>query len=212
VQARARRTRQKIIDQAKRAFAEHGFDSANLTEHILTPAGVSVGSFYHQFANKREVLVEIFSTSLEARNERIRERLRTMTASSFADAYRTMLDAILDDVEADPDVWRIQFREHESPDPDLRDQALARVEDWSEIAIRLLGPHYPADHPELPAVAQMSAMLGSGLIREIAHCTPECQRDRRGELVDRTVRFAAAAAAGLLARVPPDTGSPPSMP
>ena len=55
-QARAIRTRDRILDQAEQAFADKGFEAASLTSDILEPAGISVGSFYHQFPDKRAVL------------------------------------------------------------------------------------------------------------------------------------------------------------
>ena len=199
MQARARRTREKILAQARRAFAERGFEATNLTEHILTPAGVSVGSFYHQFTNKREVLLEIFNATISERHAGIREQMATLQAESFAECYRWIVDALIDDVERNPDVWRIQWREHESPDPEIRRMALVGVDGWAETAIGLIEPFYPGERANKLAAAQMGVFLASGLIREYSHFEPEEQRARRGALVDACVAFAAAGVDRLLA-------------
>jgi AcrR family transcriptional regulator len=199
VQARARRTREKILAQARQAFAEHGFEATNLTEHILTPAGVSVGSFYHQFTNKREVLLEIFAATISERHADIRGQIATLHADSFADGYRTIVDALLDDVEGNPDVWRIQWREHESPDPEIRRMALVGVDGWAEIALHLIEPFYPGERANKLTAAQMGVFLASGLIREYSHFEPDEQQARRRPLVDACVAFAAAGVDRLLA-------------
>ncbi len=199
MQARARRTREKILNQARRAFAERGFEATNLTEHILTPAGVSVGSFYHQFTNKREVLLEIFASLVATRHIDIRRRLAALELDSFGAYYRWTLDAMLDDVEHSPDVWRIQWREHESPDPEIRRQSLVGVDEWCETAVKLIDPFYPSDHPNMQAASQMIVLLAAGMIREYAHFDIDEQRARRRQLVDACVAFAEAGVAGLLA-------------
>ena len=200
MQARARRTREKILAQARRAFAERGFEATNLTEHILTPAGVSVGSFYHQFTNKREVLLEIFAVTINERHSGIRKRLSTLDLQSFGECYRWIVDLLLDDVEENIDIWRIQWREHESPDPEIRRLAVVGVDGWSEIALRLIDPFYPAaDHPNRLAAAQMIVFLASGLLREYAHLDPAEQRARRQSLVVPCVVFAEAGVARMLA-------------
>ena len=198
MQARARRTREKIIAQAKRAFSERGFEATNLTEHILTPAGVSVGSFYHQFTNKREVLLEIFESTVTVRHQRIRERLRSIEVHSFADAYRFVLDVLLEDVETDPEVWRIQWREHESPDAEIRERALVGVDGWVDVVLQMLTPFHDVDDPRLMSVAKMCVFLASGMIREYSHYEPERQQACRAELLDGCVVFVEAAVAGLL--------------
>jgi AcrR family transcriptional regulator len=198
VQARARRTRDKIVNQARRAFAERGFEATNLTEHILTPAGVSVGSFYHQFTNKREVLLEIFATTLAARREVVSGRLQNCVGDDFATLYRTGLDTLLDDVEVNPDVWHIQWREYESPDPEIRAASLVGQEGWNDTAARMIARSYSDPHPNVALAAEMSVYVGAGLVREFAHMSHEQRTARRRELVDACVAFVDGGVARLL--------------
>ena len=55
-QARSAETRRKLLDAGFEAFAAKGHDGVNLVEDVLEPAGISIGSFYHQFADKTELL------------------------------------------------------------------------------------------------------------------------------------------------------------
>lgn len=198
MQARARRTREKILAQAKRAFSERGFEATNLTEHILTPAGVSVGSFYHQFTNKREVLLEIFEQAIAARHRRIRERVRDLQVDTFRDSIRTVLDLLMDDVEQDPDVWHVQWREHESPDPEIRERALVGVKGWTDVVLRMMEPFYPGDSAKKTLVAETTVILASAVVREYSHLDLDDQQRRRPDLVDTCVDYIQAATDALL--------------
>lgn len=202
MQARARRTREKIIARAKHAFAERGFEATNLTEHILTPAGVSVGSFYHQFSNKREVLLEIFEHTIGERHERIKALIAAATPTSFAESLRGVLDALCDDVDEHHEVWLIQWREHESPDPEIRIRALTGIDGWTSIARTLITPWYPADHPSLDQAARQVALLGFMVVREYTHLSrdldPADLPGRRDALLAPAIEFAAGGLDRLL--------------
>ncbi len=58
-QARSKQTREKIIQAAMRLFEELGYEKTTSNE-IAAAAGVSVGSFYVYFTDKRQVLLEVF--------------------------------------------------------------------------------------------------------------------------------------------------------
>src|SRR5258705_7741550 len=52
-------TRRRLLAVGRRAFARKGHAGVNLRDDILVPAGVSVGSFYHQFRDKTDLFLEI---------------------------------------------------------------------------------------------------------------------------------------------------------
>jgi AcrR family transcriptional regulator len=118
-QARAIRTRERILDQAEEVFAAKGFEAASLTSDILDPAGISVGSFYHQFSDKRAVLHALL-------DERSGWREVNAEAEASAGARVTLSEAVLhgmsrfmDDIDAHPAMWWIHWRELHSADAEI---------------------------------------------------------------------------------------------
>jgi AcrR family transcriptional regulator len=64
--ARGAQTRARLVDAAKRVFEEQGFLDARISD-IAELAGLSHGSFYHYFASKDEVFLEV----VEAQEDRL---------------------------------------------------------------------------------------------------------------------------------------------
>lgn len=58
-QARSRETKEKIVQAAIRLFQERGYEKTTSND-IASEAGVSVGSFYVYFTDKRQLLLTIF--------------------------------------------------------------------------------------------------------------------------------------------------------
>ncbi len=58
-QNRGIKTRNRILDAAKKLFPEKGFHGTN-SKQIAAEAGVSIGSFYSYFKNKKRLFVEVF--------------------------------------------------------------------------------------------------------------------------------------------------------
>src|SRR2546423_12720056 len=58
-QARSRQTKEKIINAAIELFEERGYEKTTSND-IAAAAGVSVGSFYVYFTDKRQLLLTIF--------------------------------------------------------------------------------------------------------------------------------------------------------
>ena len=59
-QQRARETRTKILDAARKVFGDRGFGQATV-EDIAAQAGVSNGALYHHFATKQELFKAILT-------------------------------------------------------------------------------------------------------------------------------------------------------
>ena len=58
-QARSKQTKEKIVQAAVQLFQERGYEKTTSNE-IAAAAGVSVGSFYVYFTDKRQLLLTIF--------------------------------------------------------------------------------------------------------------------------------------------------------
>ena len=69
-QKRSIETKRRILLAAKDQFAKNGFHGTNAKE-IASAAGVSVGSFYSYFKDKKELFMEIFKEHIEEKVVRI---------------------------------------------------------------------------------------------------------------------------------------------
>ncbi len=69
-QKRSIETKNRILLAAKDQFAKNGFHGTNAKE-IAAAAGVSVGSFYSYFKDKKELFMEIFREHIEEKIVRI---------------------------------------------------------------------------------------------------------------------------------------------
>jgi len=71
---RTRATRRKLLDAAKRIFAQDGFEAARL-EDIAAGAGYTRGAFYANFKSKEDIFFALFE-------EWVRERIETFTSAA----------------------------------------------------------------------------------------------------------------------------------
>ncbi len=67
-------TRERILDAARKVFAEHGHDRANM-RLIARSAGISVGGLYLYFKNKEELGLTLLRESLDDFNRKTQEVL-----------------------------------------------------------------------------------------------------------------------------------------
>lgn len=73
-QARALRTRQKLLDTGLILFAEKGYHSVS-TKQITKAAGVATGNFYNYFKDKKDLLMTIMRESIKGMHQRVVEEM-----------------------------------------------------------------------------------------------------------------------------------------
>src|ERR1700686_565904 len=72
---RTRATRRKLLDAAKRIFAQDGFEAARL-EDIAAGAGYTRGAFYANFKSKEDIFFALFEEGVGERIESVTRALR----------------------------------------------------------------------------------------------------------------------------------------
>ncbi len=157
-QDRARATHEALIDASAETFARLGFDVTQ-TNDIAKTAGVSVGTFYRYFSDKRQAFIEMIAIYLERVHLAVTADL---TTDAFGDAHsdaerRATIDHVLEvlfrHISEKPDLHRVFHS------MSLRDVEVARIrEDYERRArdvltelIRHVVPRTRVPEPEAAA-------------------------------------------------------------
>ena len=94
MRADARRNRQRLIEAALAAFAEHGADDASLDE-IARRAGVGIGTLYRHFPTRQALLEAVYRSQVEALCARAEEYSAQAADASATDALARWLEALV---------------------------------------------------------------------------------------------------------------------
>ncbi len=161
-QARAIQTRAKLIDAGRTAFARFGVEGANLTEDVLKPAGVSVGSFYHQFADKTELLLEVIADGIDARHALIIDEGLSAKHHSLDHMIRAGAERFFQSLDTDRYAWRVQIAEQNNADPRVHALVLEGRRRWVERIANALQQWSDADEATLEGAATLIMSLATG--------------------------------------------------
>lgn len=180
-QERARKTYEALIVAASEVFVTRGFD-ATQTPDIAAQAGVSVGTFYRYFADKREIFLEMLRRELARSYREVMSRL-TPDAFIGRDARATIetaLGVLIENVTRHPGMQKM-FLEMSLRDDDVA--ALKRVFDDEarrSIAdlISAICPDELVADPEATAYVIHTAVVQCATHIAGAHGPPPIDRDR----------------------------------
>ncbi len=165
-QKRSKETKAHIIKVARKMFSEQGYYSIN-TNQIAAKAGMSVGTFYSYFKDKKAILLEImhkfydhfwaqiFSETQKALPEKyeLRDVLQLIVKNSF------------DVVDAEPDFTRL-IHSMRFYDPDIRgifEQIEKREVDHTLFLMGLSGDRIRVKDKEAAALITMKLVESVGL-------------------------------------------------
>lgn len=131
-------TRARLIHHGRLAFAAKGHDAVSLQRDVLEPAGVSNGSFYHQFRDKTDLLVAVLEDAVARGRYMVEHSVEVPADAAPAERLRCKLAIWLDLVDAGEDLFRIQMQERNSADERVRSLvADLRRRSYAPLAERL---------------------------------------------------------------------------
>ncbi len=190
--ARRARTRQLLLEHGRRAFARRGHAATNLKEDILLPAGVSVGSFYHQFEDKTDLFLAILEEHGSAFRQLIHEANQPQAGQTAEEIARRSFETFFRIAESNEDLFHIMLRERESEDERVRKFLREGRRAWTEGLVAdyrtILGSHRVADE-DLEMAAELVQSMTFDLIVHFLGLTSQERKSERFRLIDGLVRF-----------------------
>ena len=190
VQERAVATRNRLLEAGLHAFAEKGHLGVSLAVDILEPAGVSVGSFYHQFANKTDLLVAVLEEHAWDRRRAITLALSDGEPTSLEAAVRQGFAALFDDFDDNEPAWRVLHHCRGSQDPAVRATVAQGHDAWIAQSAAVLRPWMDAaDDDQLEDLSTVLLAFADGLAAVYLDLPDAERRARRPRLEAGAVLF-----------------------
>jgi len=109
-QRRARQTVDAVLDAVVRVLKREGFDAIT-TNRVAEVAGVSIGSVYQYFPNKRAIFVALHQRHIEEIDRIVETTLVEHAASSLDELIRAMVEAMVDAHATDPELYELLLTE-----------------------------------------------------------------------------------------------------
>jgi AcrR family transcriptional regulator len=175
--AQARRTlthRERILHAVVSITSEHGYAALSIPT-ISKTAGISNVAFYENFKDKDHALLSAFDEATQ--QARSKASTAFLAASTWPDAARATIEALLELVAEDPIFARLAFFDILTGGP----AAIERAEESLDAFQAMLAPGFQA-HPHVPEVIG-EAIIG-GLWNVIQHEVGHGRAAKLTELTD----------------------------
>lgn len=126
-QRRARQTVEAVLDAVARVLKREGV-KAITTNRIAEVAGVSIGSVYQYFPDKRAIFIALHQRHIEQVDRLVETKLVENASSSLEELIRAMVEAMIDAHSPDPALYELMLTE-----------VPHRVEGTRDFSVRLHG-------------------------------------------------------------------------
>jgi len=105
-QQRSRQTVEVMLDAVERVLRRHGVDAIT-TNRIAEAAGVSIGSVYQYFPDKRAIFTALHGRHVTEVSQVLERALAHSASSSFEDVARSLVEMLVDVHARDPELHEI---------------------------------------------------------------------------------------------------------
>jgi|ERR1700723_413312 len=126
-QRRARQTVDAVLDAVARILKREGMKAVT-TNRIAEVAGVSIGSVYQYFPDKRAIFVALHQCHIEEIDRLVEAKLFEHAASPVEDLIGAMMEAMIEAHATDPELYEL-----------LLTEVPHRAEGTRDFAVRLHG-------------------------------------------------------------------------
>jgi AcrR family transcriptional regulator len=126
-QRRAHQTVEAVLDAVARVLKRKGVNAVT-TNRIAEVAGVSIGSVYQYFPDKRAIFVALHQRHIEQIDRIVETKLFEHAASPLEDLIRAMMEAMIEAHVSDPELYEL-----------LLTEVPHRAEGTRDFAVRLHG-------------------------------------------------------------------------
>ncbi len=109
-QQRARQTVEAVLDAAVRILKREGVKAVT-TNRVAEVAGVSIGSVYQYFPDKRAIFVALHERHIEQIDRMVESKLFEHAESPLEDLIRAMIEAMIDAHTPDPELYELLMTE-----------------------------------------------------------------------------------------------------
>lgn len=209
--AQRARTRNQLLEYGRQAFARRGHAATNLKEDILLPAGVSVGSFYHQFQDKTDLFLAILEEHGATFRRMIHDANRPRDGVSHEQIARQSFETAFAIAENNADLFHIMLRERENENERVRQFLHEGRRGWIQGLVAdyrlMLGEHEVPDQ-DLEMAAELVQSMTFGVIVHFLGLAPDEQKRERARLIDGLVRFSLGGLSALFGAAAPDRRRP----
>jgi AcrR family transcriptional regulator len=109
-QRRSRQTVDAILEAVIRLLKRSG-SNAITTNRIAEIAGVSIGSVYQYFSNKRAIFVALHQRHVDSIDRMIQGKVVQYAAAPLKDLVRALVEGMVEAHETDPELYGVLFEE-----------------------------------------------------------------------------------------------------
>lgn len=186
-QQRSIETKLQIIKAAHKLFAGKGIHGTNSKE-IAKKAGVSIGSFYSYFKNKKTLLMEMLEDYIEQHYRTAWRHLHSFNINEMnEEQLRAIIESVFDAYNISPDFHR-QTHALRYSDPEIKklyDKERERELDQIEYLIEK-----NTNRPEVIKDLRAAAMVIHNAVENVAHTVKFLHTDiDEALLIDGLVRM-----------------------